>query len=300
MVNCDEEAFLQAEIDRSILELRSALSMLAKNQRLPAQLMSVATLIDRVECHLTTDDGESAFELSDDGQSVRFRASVVRTIIESMRLLASEIEIDDEASQRVPQTAVNLFLIHELLHIRQNFPHFATVTTIKDGIEGIGLPLLDLAADTLSAWICAHIECHKTGEKTDNEILANYVNCLVLAYVIGAFVYDSTTKPAKRQRAIGLVISAVLVQAQSEGKLNRETIFDNWQPTSPLLALNIEKSRSFNAIVIDQLPGLLLPGTASPDPEKVNNVWKYVGKRPIFQLLKAISEILIDLRVINR
>jgi hypothetical protein len=296
----EDEKFLQAELDRSILELRSTLSLLAKEHRLPTQLMAISNLIDRVECHLTTEDGESAFELSDDEQTVRFRASVVRTIIESTTLLACEIGIDAEASLRVPQTAINLFLIHELLHVRQNFPHFATVTTIKDGIEGIGLPLLDLAADTLSAWICAHIECHKTGEKTDDEILANYVNCLVLAYVIGAFVYDSATKPEKRQRAIGLIISAVLVQAQKESKLNRETIFDNWQPTSPLFALNIEKSKSFNAMVIAEFPGLLLHDDASPDPKKVDIVWNHVGKRPILQLLKTVSEILVELRVINR
>ena len=295
----DEIAFLQAEIDRASIEVRSALSSLMKAHRLPPQLMSVATLIDRVECHLTFEAGESAFELSEDGKILKYRASVVRTIVNKTRHLADEVGVDLGEANRIHQTAINLFVIHELLHIRQNFPHFATVATIKEGAAGLGLPLLDLAADVLSAWICAHVQCDLLQDDSESTLLKEYSNCLILSYLMGAFVYDARTKPEKRQRAIGLIVSAILVQAKLEGRLNDNMLFDNWQPASPILVLDLEKCGTFNAIVLDQHAGLLLQDAPRGDPEKLSAIWNLVGRRPIFEILKLVGSVLMELGVIN-
>jgi hypothetical protein len=292
-------SYLTAEIDRSLLEIRTSLGATARRGNLPAAMMSLSTLIDRVECTVTEQNGDSAFELSDDGNKVCFRASTLASLIDAMEILATEIDDNEDGAIRIRQMAFNLFIIHELLHIRQNFPDFATVAKIKEGTGGIGLPMLDVAADTLSAYVCAHIECDRTGQQGDDDLLLMYVNCLMIAYVVGAFVYDGRTNPAKRQRLLGLVISAMLVQAKLEGRLDFQQISESWQPMSPIFALDLNKAGTFNALVIDQMLGLLLHDHHPTDPEQVADFWDGVGKRPIYEIMLKASRLLIATKAIK-
>lgn len=290
-----EERLLQ-EIERAIVEVRASLGAAAKAGKLPAQLMSLSTLIDRIECRITTEEGESAFVLEDDQDGaesiVSFRANTLVRLIEEVHKLSDEIESDEDAGHRTVQIAVNMFIVHELLHIRQNFPDFATVAKIKSGTGGLGLPMLDVAADTLSAYVCALIECNRTRQSADNEFYAMYVNCLMIGYVIGAFVYDGRTNPAKRQRLIGLVISAMLVQAMLEEKLDKSQINESWTPQTPLIALDMQKAGAFNALVIDQLIGVLLNDRHYVDADEIQEVWDSVGRRPIYSIMSKVAKLL--------
>ena len=297
-----EDRLLQ-EFERAIIEVRTSLGAAEKAGKLPGPLMSLSTLIDRIECRITTEEGESAFVLEDDQDGpdsiVSFRANTLIRLIEEVHELSNEIESDAEGRHRTVQIAVNMFIVHELLHIRQNFPDFATVAKIKSGTGGLGLPMLDVAADTLSAYVSALIECDRTRQRADDEFYAMYVNCLMIGYVIGAFVYDGRTNPAKRQRLLGLVISAMLVQASLEGKLDRAQINESWTPHTPLMALDMQKAGAFNALVIDQLLGLLLNDRHYVDTDEIQEVWDSVGRRPIYSIMAKVARLLRQAKAIT-
>ena len=289
-VPSDEE--VASEIDRAVLETREALSDLATRRCLSAALMSLTALIDRVEIRLTAEPGDSAFELieTDEGSAVHFRLDVVRKIFVEAQSLVSEIgEMDEEEARRSCQLAINLFVVHELMHIRQNFPHFATVSQVKSGLPVLGLPILDVAADVMSAWMCAHVEASRLGHVEEDDVLPFYVNALLLSYVIGAFVFDARSNPAKRQRALGLIVSAALVQAQIQGRLVSTRLLDSWRPISPVLIVDVEKCHSFNALVIEAMAGLLLPQEGQPNGLALE-FWESSGSKPVLRtLMLAVS-----------
>ncbi len=288
----DEE--LASELDRAVTETRSALGDLAKRGCLSAALMGLSTMIDRVDIALTGQPGESAFELFEnaDGEAVHFRVAVIRKVVIETEGLIDEIgNFEGDERRRACQLAVNLLLVHELMHIRQNFPHFATVSKIKSGLPVLGLPILDVAADVMSAWVCAHVEAARLGSEGEREVLPYYVNALVLSYVIGSFVFDVRENPAKRQRALGLIVSAVLVQAQIDGRLVSARLLDSWRPISPVLILDVEKCHSFNALVIEAMAGLLLPQEGGPS-DLALEFWKSAGIRPILKTLKIAGMLL--------
>jgi hypothetical protein len=287
--NSDEDS-LAGEVCRAVAETREALGALAQRCCLTPTLMSISTLIDRITVSVTSDDGDSAFQLNEDDNHVTFRAHTLRKIISEADVLANEIGLSD--SIRARQLAINLFIVHEVLHIRQNFPHFATVAKIKGGFSGIGLPMLDIAADTVSAWICAHVEAYRVQMTAENEILQQYVNMLIFSYTISAFVYDSRSKSAKRQRALGLVVSAILVQAKVEGNLLQDGVYHAWQPMSPIMLLDLDKAGTFNAIVIDTVPGLLLNDKFKASIDKTKSFWESVGRPPVYATLQLAAQLL--------
>ncbi|MEA3541064.1 MAG: hypothetical protein U9R77_02945 [Pseudomonadota bacterium] len=144
-----------------------------------------------------------------------------------------------------------------------------------------------------AAWVCAHVEAQRNDENfTEDEVLRNFANLLILAYVVGAFVYDGRSAAGKRQRLLGLLISAMLVQAKNEGALNVDKIYEGWTPISPIMVLNMEKAAKFNAIVIDKIPGMLFSDTKIASPEIANKFWNSVGERPIFEAL-ALAAVLL-------
>lgn len=293
------EAYLGAEVERAVRETREALGAMAKRRCLTAPLLSVSTLIDRISVEVTADDGESAFELSD-GNTIAFRTTTLRLIVEAMKELATEIGFDDEAEAlRARQVALNLFVVHELLHIRQNFPEFGAINKIKAGAPGIGLPMLDVVADTISAWTAAHVESERLGITDEEALLQQYVNALVLAYSIGCFVFDGRSKPGKRQRLLGLIVSAVLVKLKADGRLNADAMSSAWKPTSPLFLLDVEQSRSFNAIVIDAEMGMLFDTATRTDPETERAFWESVGTRPVERTLELGALLLIEADLVS-
>ncbi len=297
----NDETYLVAEVDRAISETRLALGDLAKQLSLPPSLMCISTLIDRITVELTLEEGDSAFQLRDEEKTVVFRAGAIRHILREAELLADEVGVTEPSEvRRIGQVAINLFIVHELLHIRQNFPDFATVSKIKEGLGGIGLPMLDVAADTVAAWVAANVEAQRLGLTSDNDILHQYANALILSYVIAAFVYDGRTKPEKRQRVLGLVIEAVLVQAKADGMLDESEIYDSWNPMSPVLALNAERSGFFNAIVIDRTPGLLLKDSRTANPEQVREFWRSAGVRPVARTLSLAAKLLMQMKALRR
>ncbi len=292
---------LQAEVDRAIRSLRAALSEMAKRQCLHPSLMGVINLIDRTEFHVTFDVGTSAFELDENVGIVHFRSSGLEMILVGADAIASEIGIgDSEGISYLRQLTVNLFIAHELLHICQNFPHFSSVADIKKGIPGIGLPLLDAVADIVSASICAHAECIRLDEMDEKSFLVQFSNTLVVSYIIGSFVFDAKTNPGKRQRALGLVVAAIMIQALAEGRLIRENVNPAWKPTSPLLLLDISVSGKFNALVVDEIAGVLFLRYEQASQPLSLELWNSVGDPPMKRTLELVSALLVEIKVIKR
>jgi len=278
-----------AELDRAVGEIRSTLSRLAKMESLPACLMSMAALMDRIEISITETPGESAFEMDQTRGAIHFRTRVLSEVIERAESVAAEAEMPaGPERRRVGQVALNLLLVHELLHVQQNFPDFGTVQKIKAGIAKYGLPMLDLGADTAAAWICAKIEADKTEDAGAEAFLKHYVNCLIQAHVIGAFIFD--VEPAeKKQRALGLLMSAVLVQAKLENRLVPGKLYSNWEPGTPVLAFDLAAAKAFNAIVIDRLPGLLVDDQAVVPVGLVREIWDSVGRGSVLQAIELVA-----------
>lgn len=291
---------LQAEVDRAVRELRSALSEMAKNRCLHPSLMGVIALMDRVEFHVIYDPGDSAFELNEDAGVVSFRSSGLEMVLKGADVIVQEVGFEDlEEAEHIKQLAINLFIAHELLHICQNFPHFPTVGDIKKGVPGIGLPLLDAVADIVAASICAHAEHLNLDGDAEKEFLQRFANTLIISYAIGSLIFDARTKAEKRQRSLGLLVSAMMIQALSEGRLNSENINEAWKPTSPLLLLNIEASGAFNAFVVDEIAGVLFPRYANASKDLALELWESVGTSPIERTLVLVSTLLRQIDVIR-
>lgn len=296
----DAACILQAEVDRAICTLRRALGDMGRDRRLHPSLMGVVGLMDRVEFHVTYDSGESAFELDEIAGAVRFRSSGLERVLEGAQSIADEVGIiDAEEVAYQKQLAINLFVAHELLHICQNFPHFPTVDAIKRGMPGIGLPLLDAVADIVSASICAHAELASGEEGDEDEFLKKFSNTLIVSYAIGSFIFDASTKPEKRQRALGLVVAAMMIQALAEGRLIRENVNAAWKPTSPLLLLNVAESGAFNAFIVDEIAGILFINHTKASPELAMELWRSVGRSPIARTLELVSGLLKQIDVVK-
>lgn len=281
---------LQREVDRAIREVREAIGALAQQRKAVSWIIRVSTLLDKIECHVIAEDGESAFTLDEQAGKVCFRASTLARVWNAMHDFAGEV--DPEADLlREKQLGLNQFIIHELLHIRQNFPHFGTVQKIKKGLPGYGLPLLDIAADIASASITASIELYRNrGKRSDFN--RYYLNAIIRAYIIGTLVFDAASKPEKRQRAIGLMMSAALVYASIEGNLNADRIFEDWSNDKPIMSMNLEAGECFNGFVLSEAPGLLLKDHNNFSQEELLDVWNLVGKRPISRMLKRVIKLL--------
>ncbi|MEG3088014.1 hypothetical protein [Sphingomonas sp. PB4P5] len=293
-------SILQLEVDRAVTELRSALSAMAKLQRLHPSLMGVIALMDRVEFHVIYDPGESAFELNEEAGVVAFRSHGLELVVEGAQRIVDEVGLTDpEEIAHQQQLAINLFIAHELLHICQNFPHFPTVADIKKGAPGIGLPLLDAVADIVAASICAHAENMRLGGDAEGDFLRRFANTLVISYAIGSLIFDARTKPEKRQRSLGLLVSAMMIQALSEDRLNMKNVNPAWKPTSPLLLLNIESSGAFNAFVVDEIAGVLFKNYDDASKPIALALWESVGTSPIHHTLVLVSTLLKQIDVIH-
>lgn len=290
---------LELLVSEAVSEIRTCLSGKAKEFSLHTALMSMATLIDRIDVCVDYLDSDGSFELSEDSHEVVFSATVLHKVISEIVCMADEIEVDENHLVKI---SVNMFLIHELLHIRQNFPHYGTVQIIKNGLGDIGLPMLDVAADTIAAHLCALIESERADDLSEECRLSWYVTCLIISYVIGNFVFtsDGNGKVAKKQRAIGLLTSALLVQAKLNNQLDETKISSAWEVDTPLFALDGEKCGAFDAIVIDKLPTLLINAGISVPPEDVKAIWKLIGKRPVYSILEKIGDMLQRYEVIMR
>lgn len=284
---------LQAEVDRAVVAIRAALGDMAQRQCLHPSLMGIISLLDRVEFHVTYNAGDSAFELDEHAGIVHFRSSGLDAVMSGAQIVADEVGvIGSEETAYIKQLAVNLFVAHELLHICQNFPHFPDVADIKSGIPGLGLPLLDAVADIVSASICANAEQARLGGATEEEYFRHFANTLVVSYAIGSLIFDARTKPEKRQRALGLLVSALLIQALSEGRLQRENISVAWKPTSPLLLLNVDNSGVFNALVVDEIASILFPNQGNVSKHLAIALWESVGKTPVARTLELVATLL--------
>lgn len=289
-----------SEVHRAVEETRGALREMALREALAYPLMNICALIDRFTLGVTSEIGDDAFTIDEEKSHVTFRVSAIDCIASQAFEVAEEIGYTDEGERtRFVQRAINQFIVHELIHIRQNFQYFESVQAVKEGFSSFGLPVLDASADVLSAWTCANVECELNGLRDVGEIKREYVNSLLIAYIVGAFVFDIKGRAPKVQRALGLVISAVLVQAQCEGNLNGKVIFDDWRELSPILVLDWEKTGLFNALVVDGVVGLLVPKLEQLPNDLAERFWKSAGNRPVALTLQIAGEILLRLGVIS-
>ncbi|MFW2342043.1 hypothetical protein [Brevundimonas sp.] len=299
MTEADTLLRLRQEVDRACSELRESMRQMAIACQLPTPLMSVCTLMDRIEVGVTRTGKDASFDLEEASGVVNFNADTLATVIERTDDFADEVGYRNRAERyRLVQLAVNLFILHELLHVVQHFPHFASVRTIKAGMPGYGLPMLDVAADTVAAWVTAHVEAQRLGQTDEQSILRSYANTLILAYVVGAFVFEVVGRAPKMQRALGLLTSAALVEAQADGRLSPGSLNAVWKPLSPLIVLDLQSAGAFNAVVLDTFPGMLIANFDESETSLVKLLWNSVGKRPVRRTLELVSQILLRLGVI--
>lgn len=281
------------EIARAVDETRQALGALARAQKLAYPLMGFGPLIDRSTFSTISAQGESAFELIEETGEIRFRESVVADIYSAAVGLAQEIGLQEgEETTRLAQNAINLFVLHELEHIHQNFPHFGHVQEVKAGIPVYGLPILDVAADTVAAWACANVEAQRLDLEGEENVLRQFVNMLILAYMVGSLVFSVRDRPEKMQRALGLLVAALLIQAKVDGLLNEEFIYKEWTPLSPLLAMNLASAQTFNVLVIDKVPGLLLKSGGTNAQGNLTELWQSIGMKPVSRTIELTAQAL--------
>ncbi len=296
----DNTPRLQSELVRAVEEVRRTLGALAERERLPWPLMRLISIIDHTSIGLELGEGKASFIYDPEVGTLRFRSSgLAMVLLDSVPLSHEITSLDQDEAARVPQIALNLFVVHELIHVAQEFPHHDSVAVIKDGLPKIGLPILDVAADIAAAWVCANVEACKSGDVSDESVLRAFANILVIAYAVGAFVFNIRERAPKVQRALGLILAAALVQADLQGLLIRERINASWKPMTPLLVLDAEASRSFNALVLGELSGMLINNYTRVENGDVQALWDAAGKPPVELALERMFAVLIARGVIK-
>lgn len=290
---------LQREIDRAVVTVRGALSQLAQEHRLHAGLMGMIPLMDNCEFSLIDAPGNSAFEYDQESSTIRFRSSIIQNVIDGVSKVSDEIGYSDrEESLYLRQIALNIFVVHEILHIVQNFSDFSAVQDVKNGIPEFGLPSLDAAADIISCSICAVIDAGRQGNEGEDGYLRSFSNCLIIAYAMGTRLFDAR-EPGKRQRNLGLLMSAMMVQAKAEGRLNQDKISQSWKPSSPILLFNITEANVFNAFVFDEVPALLIKDPHLADQALSAALWESVSSCPIRHSLEMMADLLKQVQVVR-
>ncbi|TCM19595.1 hypothetical protein EDF56_103238 [Novosphingobium sp. PhB165] len=283
---------MQGEVDRGIVEVREALGRYAQDQKISGACAMLLNLIDQVEFKVDLSESDSAFHLDRENKIIEFYASPLIRVWNCLYDICDEIGVSDEDRIRFQRAGLNQFIIHELLHIRQKFADFSVIPVIKAGLEGMGLPMLDLAADMWASWVSALVECHLGGDDSEDDLLMQHANALLRAYIIGAFAFDSKSSSVKRQRAIGLIISMLLIQSKLDGKFVSESVNEEWTETTPVFLFDIGKCKRFNAIVVSGFPGLLIEDHDVHDGEALIELWNSVGERPVKDIISLTASFL--------
>ena len=181
--------FVASQVERAVIETRQALGELAVERKLAGGCSCLIPILDQYRVEVAELDDESAFRLDKVGMTITVSANATLFVWNAMYDLAEEIGFEGTDRTRAQETAVNQFLIHELFHVNQKLWDYSAVPAVKAGLPNIGLAILDLAADVEAAWVCAQVEGQIAGD--GESALLHFVNALLRAYVIGAFVFDS-------------------------------------------------------------------------------------------------------------
>lgn len=235
-------------------------------------------------------DGDGAFEFDDDSKAICFSDGGLVSIRNAALAYADDVssEWSERDRERVAEAAVNLFVIHELTHVVQNFPHYHLVPELKAGLGVEALALLDVTADFHAAWVVANIEWRMAGCPSEVTVADYFTNMLMLAYVIGARGFPPLGRAHKVQRFVGVLLGAILNQSDQAGLLDRETLSPEWTPRVPLLAFDFNKTGTLNAFMTQPQMGLLLRNSAVIPGATIAEIWNGVGSLST----KVIAELL--------
>lgn len=282
---------MQAEVDKAVLHVRGALGRRAQRQQLTGNCALLVNLIGRVEISVVPGESDAAFYYNKDDESVNFFLEPLVRTWNNLFDISGELSLSGEEILHLQRMGLSQFLVHELIHINQNFSDFDSGGDVKVGLGDIGVPLLDITADIMSAWIVALVESEENDPDNRDYIIDCYVQGLLRAYIILSFVFGAK-RAEKRQRALSLLVSMLLVQAMRDERLNRNAIYHDWHELCPVFVLNLSHSDVFNAIVINSGVGLLFDRKNIPEHDDLNVLWESIGCFPITETLNMLSRIL--------
>lgn len=293
----------EADLARCVSEIRAVAPFLASSPGMERWGHQLKFLIDNLKPAVHVGDGNAAFTYNKERGTVSFDATSLRAVRQVVERYIDEIGVvwDLAARTRALEAATNLFVVHELTHIVQNFPHFHIVADVKRalGPDGLGLALLDTAADFHAAWAVANIEWRIAGCPSDVPLEHFLTNMLFLAYVIGARGFPAKNRNAKTQRFLGVLLGATLSQASSVGLLDRNAIHPGWKPTVPLMAFDLSEARSLNAFMTEPELGVLLSYSHAVPRNLVLAVWNGVGTIPTKDLVGLLMRMLAISKVVR-
>lgn len=235
-------------------------------------------------------DGDAAFVFDEKNKAICFSERGLLAIRSAALAYAHDAcsEWAERDRDRVAEAAVNLFVIHELTHVVQNFPHYHLVPELKAGLGVEALALLDVTADFHAAWVVANIEWRIAGCPSEVTVADYFTNMLMLAYVIGARGFPPLGRAHKVQRFVGVLLGAILNQSDQAGMLDRDQLSPEWTPRVPLLAFDFNKTGSLNAFMTQPQMGLLLRNSATIPTATIAEIWNGVGTLST----RAIAEML--------
>lgn len=279
-----------ADLERCINEAKSVLPFIEAQtpENWPKQLHF---LVENYSFATRACENDAAFQFDEGRQEICFNDKTLASIRESALVHADDISTDwsPRDRERVAEAAVNLFVIHELTHVVQNFPHYHLVPELKAGLGVEALALLDVTADFHAAWVAAHIEWRIAGCPSEISTADYFTNMLMLAHVIGAKSFPPLGRGHKVQRFIGILLGAILNQADQHGLLDRKQLNPDWSPRVPLLAFDFSKTGSLNAFMTQPQMGLLLRNSATIPTHLVADIWNGVGTLPTQKIAEKLA-----------
>jgi hypothetical protein len=230
--------------------------------------------------HVSTELGEAGFARDAAAARLYFNAaSLVSIWFAASDILAAQ---DDTESPEVlasfRRNALGLYVLHEIVHVVQNFEKHGLAQILKDAFGPDELSKFDLVADVAAANGMTIAALAREGEFESANYLRLFGSNVLLAYELLSRAFKTAGIDHKKKRALGLLTSLTLVRLALEA--NDPQVRDHLQrlATTPAFTSVDKASGTIIALTCCGNPGgwKILFG-ASADPDTISALWSDPG-----------------------
>lgn len=289
-----------ADLRRARREMYTAVVEMKRSGTLGNWPSRLGIILDEFDFVTHVGPGTSAFIYDHAERTISFDKMTLAANRQIAANFGDEIgDADVSGAKRRGDDATNLFVMHELTHVLQNFPHFESVKYVKAGVGPEGLAMLDVSADFKAAWAGANIAWHLAGRPEQPSLSAFYTNMLLLSYIIGARGFPPEGRSHKIQRFLGVMLGAVLNQANDVGMIDSARVNASWHPTTPLFGFDVMKSSALNAFMTEPELGVLFGGECDLVDAK-ERLWASIGEMPTSEVFRLVATALAKVGILRK
>jgi hypothetical protein len=240
----------------------------------------------------------AAFEIDRRGRMI-FDANGLACCVELAHLLHERGLAPFPLRSRTERMCFSSYILHEVRHRPQNLSDYGQVQALKAGLEDLGLPLMDVAADAFGAAGAAHVDCALEGQLTKAALLTALSAAHRIVVAFGAFVFKADGRAGKTQRLLSAALGKVLIDEYRFGRLNLAKLNAGWIPGAPTLLFNVTKVPQLNALLLQPSHAVLFDHGELQDVERLNQLWGGLDRGELDETFSRIGMFLREMSVIR-